>query len=261
MPNSWRHIATEYWFDPTTFLAWVAGRTQLHLLTDIIVVPYRTPVHTAKLISTLDFVSKGRVIFGASVGYLEDEFKTLHVPFEDRGPRTDEYLRAMQALWTLEQPTFTGKYFSFSDLTFWPKPVQKPHPPIWIGGRVKASIRRAVEFGQGWIPYQVEYSALSSAVSYLDQLLAEKGRTRQGFEVAWPMDRISIQDHPVSGERRMFQGSPEQIIRDMEMHAADGVTFWMASFQGATHQEYSENLERFAREIMPKFKALAPKRQ
>jgi len=108
MPNYWLKEATEVWFDPFSFLGWVAGATNLRLITNIVVVPYRSPLHTAKAIATLDYMSQGRVIFGASVGYLEGEFKALHVPFEERAPRTDEYIKMMKVLWTQAGTQFEG---------------------------------------------------------------------------------------------------------------------------------------------------------
>lgn len=258
MPNEWRRVASEHWFDPTTFLAYVAGKTRLRVLTFVVVVPYRSPYQTAKAIATLDFVSKGRTIFGAAVGYLEREFGVLGLPFEDRGPRTDEYIRAMKALWTQDNPSFEGKYVRFSDVTFWPRPVQKPHPPIWIGGRVKATVRRAAELGDGWIPFQMDMRGLKEGVRYLNRMWDERGQKNPNFQIGWTMNRISIRDKPINGERQPFQGSPEQIVQDMEEFAGAGITFWTATFEGYQYAEFQENLERFAREIMPKFKARQP---
>ena len=109
MPKYWQHVATEVWFDPFTFLSYAGAISKLRVLTDVVVVPYRTPFHTAKSIATLDFITGGKVIFGAAVGYLEGEFNTLKVPFRERGPMTDEYLEIMKVLWSSEKPRYEGK--------------------------------------------------------------------------------------------------------------------------------------------------------
>ena len=117
------------------------------------IVPYRNPLLTAKMLATLDVLSKGRLIVGAGVGWMEEEFELLGTPpFAERGAVTNEYLRAFIELWTQDDPVFEGRYTRFSGLTFLPKPVQKPYPPLWIGGQSRPAIRRAAEIGDAWHP-------------------------------------------------------------------------------------------------------------
>ena len=120
-----------------TMLAFLAGQTEsIRLVTSVMIVPHRPPVLTAKILSTIDVLSNGRLTVGVGVGWLRKEFEALQTPpFEERGTVTDEYIRIFKELWTSDSPSFEGKYHSFSDLSFLPKPVQKPHPPIWVGGR------------------------------------------------------------------------------------------------------------------------------
>ncbi len=110
------------------------------------------PVVTAKMVSSLDALSGGRVVLGIGAGWVAEESAMLGVPFDERGPMTDEYMAAMRELWTSPAPSFAGKYTQFSELHFEPKPVQKPHPPIWVGGHARASLRRAAEIGAAWHP-------------------------------------------------------------------------------------------------------------
>ena len=140
--------------DRITTLAYLAGITdRIKLVTSVMIIPYRNPILTAKMLSTLDMLSKGRLILGAGVGWMEEEFELLDTaPFAERGAVPNEYLRAFIALWTSDNPTFEGKYVNFSDITFLPKPGQKPHPPIWIGGQSKPAIRRAAQLGNAWHP-------------------------------------------------------------------------------------------------------------
>ena len=131
----------------------VAGATsRVRLGTTVLIVPYRNAVVTAKMVSSLDALSGGRVVLGIGAGWVAEESAMLGVPFAERGPMTDEYLAAMRELWTSPAPSFAGKYTQFSGLHFEPKPVQKPHPPIWVGGHGRASLRRAAEIGAAWHP-------------------------------------------------------------------------------------------------------------
>ncbi len=255
MPNYWRHVATEVWFDPFTFLAYAAGISKLRVITDIVVVPYRSPFHTAKAVATLDFMTGGRVIFGAGVGYLEGEFNALHVPFRERGQMTDEYLEIMKLLWTEEQPRYEGRYYRVADLTFWPKPVQRPHPPIWIGGQTAPSVRRAVKYGDGWVPFNLDLAGLERALALFHELWDRDGGRPPGFEIVMRVDRANVTSQAIkSAGRQAFWGSPEQIIEDIEGYVRAGATYLIASFQGFELEEHAENMERFAREVMPHFR-------
>jgi len=137
--------------EPLTVLTYIAAcTTTIRLGTGVLIIPYRHPVVTAKVVATLDVLSRGRVILGAGVGWMAEEFAFLDSPYRERGGRTDEYLQAMKALWTQPEPRFNGRYVNFSGLCCEPKPVQKPHPPIWIGGHSKAAFRSTVDLADGW---------------------------------------------------------------------------------------------------------------
>jgi probable F420-dependent oxidoreductase len=148
-----RRIATEARLDPLLSLAVVAGVTsRIALGTGVLNIPYRDPITTAKALATLDLISGGRTILGAGLGWMKEEFKVLHVPYTERAARTEEYLAICKALWTEEIPAFSGRFYQFADIKFEPKPVQRPHPPIWIGGYSEPAIRRALRIGDGWHP-------------------------------------------------------------------------------------------------------------
>lgn len=137
--------------DPTTALAFLAGRTErLLLATGIIILPQRNPLVLAKALASVDVLSGGRLVFGLGAGYLEPEFAALGANFADRGARTDEYIEAMQALWTQEQPSFRGATVRFAGIDAQPRPLQRPHPPIVVGGTSPPALRRAVARGNGW---------------------------------------------------------------------------------------------------------------
>ena len=166
-------------YDPLITLAVAAGATsRVQLGTTVLIVPYRNPVVTAKMVSSLDALSGGRFVLGIGAGWLEEESTMLGVPFAERGPMTDEYLAAMRELWTSPSPSFAGRYTQFSGLHFEPKPVQKPHPPIWVGGHGRGSLRRAAEIGAAWHPINRSAEEIRSARAELKQLCQARGRAQ-----------------------------------------------------------------------------------
>jgi probable F420-dependent oxidoreductase len=140
--------------DSAAVLCYAAGVTErIRLATGIIILPQRNPLVLAKELTTVDVLSNGRLIFGIGVGYLKPEFDALGIPFDHKGPRTDEYLEAIVAMWTQTKPAYSGHFASFSGIDAQPRPLQKPHPPIVIGGHSPGAYRRAVRSGNGWYGY------------------------------------------------------------------------------------------------------------
>ncbi|MBI3744622.1 MAG: TIGR03619 family F420-dependent LLM class oxidoreductase, partial [Chloroflexi bacterium] len=170
------HMGTR-WFDPIATLGFAGGMTKrVKLLTSVIVVPYRSPFNIAKSLGTLDSLTNGRVIFGAGVGHLEREFRTLGANYEERGAVTDEYIEIIKALWSEDSATYHGKYWDFDGMMIAPRPVQRPHPPVWVGGNGKLAVRRAVLHGQGWHPFMVTLAEYRDNVKYAKELAAKVGR-------------------------------------------------------------------------------------
>src|SRR5262249_5313310 len=134
-------------FDQLTTVAFLAGCTErLRLLTSVTVLPHRPAMLTAKMLATIDVLAKGRLIIGAGAGWMKEEFELWGCHSEDRGRLTDEYLALFKELWTKEKPNSTGKYFTSPDFLFSPKPLQKPHPPLWIGGESRPALQRTIKF-------------------------------------------------------------------------------------------------------------------
>src|SRR5712691_4302912 len=137
-----------------TLMAFVAAKTTtLRLVTSVMILPYRNPVLTAKMLATIDVLSRGRVTVGVGVGWLREEFEALGAAdFDRRGAVSDEYIRIFKKLWTESPASFEGKFYRFRSLKCLPQPIQKPHPPIWIGGHSPAALRRVARLGDGWHP-------------------------------------------------------------------------------------------------------------
>src|SRR4029450_2552473 len=145
--------ATDYIFDALTRLSFLASQVSTPRLgVRVLIMPYRDPIIPDNMLVTLDVLSGGRVILGAGVGWMPEEFAPLGASYEHRGSVTDEYIQIFRELCTADKPSFEGKHYQIGNLGFYPKPIQKPHPPVWIGGYTLASLRRAVRLGRGWYP-------------------------------------------------------------------------------------------------------------
>jgi probable F420-dependent oxidoreductase len=173
--------------DPAVSLAFVAAHTsRVKLGTGIIILPQRNPLVLAKELASVDVLSNGRLIFGLGVGYLKPEFDALGVPFAAKGARTEDYLRAMLALWTQEKPSHEGRFVRFRGVQAFPRPVHKPHPPIVVGGHTAEAFRRALTFGSGWYGFALDVDGARRCIEGLEQAARELGRPRglAGFEVS-----------------------------------------------------------------------------
>jgi len=171
--------------DPLLALTFAAAvTTKLRLATGILLLPQRHPIYVAKEVATLDVLSSGRAILGIGIGWLREEFEALGVPFDDRAARCREYLAAMRALWTEPLARHDGPLLRVPPLRMFPKPVQKPHPPIVFGGESDAALRRVADLGQGWYGFGLLPAEAAARIAALDRLLARRGRTPASVEVS-----------------------------------------------------------------------------
>src|SRR5262245_40989629 len=153
-PHRWLHGGGHHALDPFVALSFAAAATtRLRLQTHILVLPYRNPFLTAKAVLSLDVLSGGRVTLGVAAGYLRGEFAALGASFDERQEVSDETIRAMKLAWAGDDVRFEGRGFRAAGSSMGFRPVQQPHPPIWVGGNSRAAIRRAVELGDGWVPF------------------------------------------------------------------------------------------------------------
>jgi len=244
------------WPEQITTLAYLAGVTErIKLVTSVMIIPYRNPILTAKMLSTLDMLSKGRLILGAGVGWMEEEFELLDAPpFAERGAVTNEYLQAFIELWTNDDPKFEGKYVNFSDITFLPKPVQKPYPPIWIGGQSKPAIRRAAHIGDCWHPVgaipaaPLEPEELAENLVLLHQYAEKAGRDPATIQVSVKAPLYDAGDS--SGPRRRFSGSSDEVRQDVQTYSDVGVTHLIFDFRTGDPKQTEDRMARFSEEVM-----------
>ena len=251
-------------FEMLTTLSYLSAIThRIKLLTHVMVVPYRNPVFTAKIISTIDQLSGGRMIVGVGAGWMEDEFKLLgQMNFAHRGTVTTEYVQLFKELWTKEDPQFQGRYYQLSGAHFYPKPLQMPHPPIWVGGRVDAAIKRAARLGDVWFPTGFRRpegleaaealgpEMFQSRIAFLKDEVRKAGRDSGSMEVGFTTDVAFTGDTP-ENVRRPFEGSSEQIAEDFRRYRRVGVKHFVLTFRCASVGLNMESMERFAREVRP----------
>lgn len=163
--------------DPITALAFLAGLTErVRLGTGIVVLPLRRPLVLAKELATVDVLSGGRLILGVGVGYVEAEFRAIGVPFEDRGARLEECLSAIRAIWTADRPRFAGRFVSFDGVQARPRPIQRPHPPIVMGGYAPAVMRRTIRMADGWYGWGLDLDATARRVAILRETAEREPR-------------------------------------------------------------------------------------
>lgn len=168
-------------FSALTFLA--AGTSTIRLGTGICLVPQRNPVYTARQVSDLDYLSGGRFDFGIGIGWLKEEFAALGVPWENRAGRTMECIEVMKSLWCDDVSHHAGERFRIEAAYQNPKPVQKPHPPLFFGGESDPALQRVAQAGQGWFGFNLTPSRLEERLQKLDALLAVEGRSREDIAV------------------------------------------------------------------------------
>lgn len=201
-------------YDPFTTLAWLAGLTRrVELGFTVIVVPYRHPLETSRMVATLDRISGGRLIVGIGVGWARQEFEVLGLPFEKRGAMTDDYLGALKAAWTQDVASYHGRFVTFKDIYTAPRPLQRPHPPIWVGGSSEAALRRTVLHGNAWHPIRSRIAFLRD--EGMPKLRAIAEREGRPVPALCPRIRLRLTDSPMPEETRLAgEGTMDQVRRD-----------------------------------------------
>ncbi|HVZ06542.1 TIGR03619 family F420-dependent LLM class oxidoreductase [Rhodopila sp.] len=257
----WPGAPTGECFDAIATLAFLAGFTQrVKLLTSVLVVPHRPAVLTAKLLTTADVLSGGRVIAGIGTGWMKEEFAALGTPpFEERGAVTDEYLAAWKALWTQDNPATHGRHVRFENVVYRPRP-ERP-PPIWVGGESAPALRRAAKFGDAWYPVSNNAQILlntpdrlKAGIGRLHQAAEKVGRDPATIDIAyvWFMPPSWTQKTNEDGSRRLFTGSTDAMLQDAAAFKAVGVQHLIVYLQQPTIEKTLELQQRFAEDVVRK---------
>jgi probable F420-dependent oxidoreductase len=260
---------TEVFYDVIATLGFVAARTgRVRLGTSVLLLPYRHPVMLAKQVATLDALSKGRTIIGVAPGWMAEEFEILGVPHRGRGKLHDETLRAMIQMWTSEDTAFAGEHYRFPGFAFAPRPVQKPYPPIWIGGNDRRALRRTVELGTGWHPITslrigLTLEQLGERIRELRELAGKHGRDPEEITLSLRAPLAFEAGPGRLSEFLTFIGDPDAITRRLDRCAALGITdvlfdtFYSMPdrMETGTIEDFVATMERFTREVRPRLAA------
>jgi probable F420-dependent oxidoreductase len=254
--------AQQPYLEPIPLAAWLLAATRrIRVAISVLVVPYRNPVVTAKQLATIDALSGGRLIVGAGVGWWPEEFEALAAPpFAERGAVTDEYLRLMKTLWTEDSPRFEGKYYRIGDVTLLPKPVQTPHPPIWIGGHTEPALRRTATLGDAWHPIGLRGPAglapdeLAEKLARIRALARAAGRDPASIRVAFraPLDLWPSRGKATTEPGRPLAGPPAKVVADLRAYEAAGVNIVVFDFPRPEPAAMLALMRRVAREVRPR---------
>ena len=249
-------LATQPYLEPLAGLGYLAGVTRrVRLGTHVLILPYRHPLLTAKMVATVDNLSGGRVDLGIGVGWMREEFEALGLEervFTRRGAATDEQLRILKTVWTEDVASFEGEFYRFDRLGALPHPLQKPYPPIWVGGHSPAALRRTARFGDGWLPIggrppaDLPPAAVAAGWATIRAEAERVGRDASRLQLCFS---TAVSFEPPDDPRRPFSGSSEQIAADFESYREVGVDSFLVGFGSRPLADYEQRLRRFAEEV------------
>lgn len=241
--------------EPLTCLSFLAACTEkVSLGMSVLVLPYRPPLYAAKVVTTIDHLSRGRMVLGIGAGWMAEEFEALGVAFAERGRMTDEQVTLFRTLWSEERPRFEGRYYQVENVAFRPKPYGRDRIPIWVGGEGARAQRRAGQLGDAWFPYFVRITPAELAARFDNVRQAAGQAGREPGEVALNCCLpIEVTERPVAQEQDRLAGTPEQLVEAVRHYERIGVEHLALQFMVPRWPQRVEQIERFAREVMPAF--------
>tara|TARA_Y100001936_G_scaffold51099_1_gene49636 strand:+ start:8270 stop:9148 length:879 start_codon:yes stop_codon:yes gene_type:complete len=250
IPKEWEGRFADIFPDPFIILTAISENTStIRIGTSAAILPYRNPIIVAKMLSTLDHLSNGRLICTVAIGWMEEEFRILNVPFEERTPRTLEYIELIKTLWNSHPSTFKGKFYSFEDVSFYPKPKQKKLP-IWMGGTSDEVIKRSVEFTDGWQPIWFTPQELKQKINFLEEHADSKGLSIDNFDISI-RNRILITDKKEDNPNNFIIGQKEEVFNHILAYKDLGISEVVLDFLSPEFDETIKTMEILSKELLP----------
>jgi probable F420-dependent oxidoreductase len=252
IPNAHVELSGPHYLSAYPGMAYLAGATErIRVNSCIAILPLQHPIVSAKALATIDWMSSGRLSVTFGVGWLQEEFDLLGVPFHERGAISEEYIQAILALWTQDSPEFEGRYVSFKDVAFEPKPVAHPHPPVWFGGDAPAVLRRTARYASGWWPFLTRPEDIPAKLDYIRSQPDYNGNLT---EVFYGLGTARVgEGHKVQTDPHARAGmSKDEIVDKLGWFRDLGVTMSAVPSPDVTHlEEYFDFTQWVAEEIMP----------
>ena len=258
VPRDVNVIYREHMLDPLAMLPWLAAVTERVLLgTSVVILPYRSPIPVAKLLASVDALSGGRLIVGAAIGWMEGEFAALGVPFKERVSRSEEAIDLFRAIWTQEQPEIETRRHRLHGVQASPLPLQKPRPPILIGGSSEGAFRRVARFGDGWHATGVTPDAFRAGADTVRRFWKEAGREGEpdwSLRIPILLDGVhrAAVDMSLMRGRHTLSGSVGKVIEELRGYEALGVSHAALEVSYSTFPAIFETIDILARDVKPK---------
>lgn len=252
IPEAHVDLSGPHYFSAYSAMAYLAGATEtIRVNSCISILPLQHPIVAAKALSTMDWLSTGRVTVTFAVGWLKEEFDALGVAFHERGAMSDEYVQAIIELWTSDEPRFEGRYVAFHDVAFEPKPVQKPHLPVWFGGDADAALRRVARYGSGWWPFLTKPEDIPARIDFIKSQPDYNGKLTDVY-YGMATGRVG-EGHVVQDDPDARPGMTKQQIVDRLGQLGElGVTISSVPIPNLDHiEQYYDYTQWVAEEIMP----------
>ncbi len=247
LPEAWKRT----YYQPFSVLNFLAARTRrVRLGMSVLILPMRNPAEVAAQVAEMDQLSGGRVNFGVGVGWYREEFEALGYTFADRGRRTDDGLSIMRALWQQERTTVDGPYYRFDEVRMGPKPLQRPHPPIYIGGNSQAALERLARHGDVWHPFRIAPQDLAEARPRLASALAAAGRADTDIPIAAKIP-LTFQDGPAASGQFPSEGRSRDIADGLLRYRDAGATEFCFDILTETLTVAEDTMQRFTQEVRP----------
>jgi probable F420-dependent oxidoreductase len=243
--------------DPLAVLPWLAGVTQrISLGTSVVILPYRSPIPVAKLLASVDVLSAGRLIVGVAIGWLEGEFDALGVPFRERASRSDEAMELFRKLWTEEQPALTTRRHRLTNVQVSPMPLQRPRPPLWVGGNSDGAFRRVARLGDGWHASSMDHETFrrgQDGVRRAWQATGRDGEATWSLRIPILLDGVhrAAVDPALLGSRHRLTGPVSKVVDELRQYQALGVSHVALEVSYSTYPAILETIDVIAEDMAP----------